>query len=66
MKKCTFLLSILLLSFTSKAQVSITNDSSDADPSAGLEVKFTDKGFLPPRVANVNAVSNPVAGLMDL
>ncbi len=64
MKKCTFLLSILLLSFASMAQVSITVDGSDPDPSAGLEVKFTDKGFLSPRVANVDAVSNPVAGLM--
>jgi hypothetical protein len=32
------------------AQMGINTDNSAPDPSAGLDVKFTDKGFLPPRV----------------
>ncbi len=46
------------------AQVSFNTDGSDPDSSAMLDVKSSGKGFLPPRVANVSAVSNPVAGLM--
>ncbi len=52
-----------LLSLGLFAQVSITTDGSGPDPSAGLEVKFTDKRLLPPRVANVAAIINPVIGL---
>ncbi|MCP3908714.1 MAG: hypothetical protein GY712_11940, partial [Oceanicoccus sp.] len=37
--------------------------TTSPEGSAQLEVNSTDKGFLPPRVANVNDVSNPVAGL---
>jgi len=29
-----------------------------------LDVKSEDKGFLPPRVADTNAISNPAEGLM--
>jgi len=48
------------------AQVGINNDGSQPDPSAGLDVKFTNKGFLPPRMTHsqLNAISNPADGLM--
>jgi len=54
----------MIASYTLSAQVSINTDGSNADGSAMLDVKSTDKGLLPPRVANVNDVSNPVAGLL--
>lgn len=34
------------------------------DNSAILELQSTDKGFLPPRIANTNSISNPAIGLM--
>jgi hypothetical protein len=48
------------------AQVSINAQGEEPDPSAGLEVKFTDKGFLPPRLTSsqISAISNPATGLM--
>ncbi len=48
------------------AQVSINTDGSNADPSAGLEVKFTNKGFLPPRLStpSMHTISSPAEGLM--
>jgi hypothetical protein len=46
-------ISAILLGFTFQisAQVSINADNSLPDPSAGLDVNFTNKGFLPPRIA---------------
>src|SRR5512133_1868293 len=60
---------ILLLVVTGNAllaQVAINSDGYPPDPSAGLDIKFTDKGFLPPRLTfeQRNAISNPVEGLM--
>ncbi len=52
------------LSHVANAQVSMNTDGTDPDASAMLDVKSSDKGFLPPLVANVNDVSNPVAGLL--
>ena len=51
------------------AQVGINTDNSTPDPSAGLDVKFNNKGFLPPRVAltAINAalpVTSPASGLL--
>ncbi len=64
-KTTIVLLAILCLSaYTTNAQVSINTDGSTPDASAVLDVKSTNKGFLPPRVASVNDVSSPVAGLM--
>jgi len=60
------LLSLLFISaFGINAQVAISTDGSTADGSAMLEVKSTNKGFLPPRMteAQRDAISNPVAGL---
>lgn len=42
------LLIFLFLGIQSMAQVSINTDGSTPDNSAGLEVKFTDKGFCHP------------------
>jgi hypothetical protein len=48
------------------SQVAISNDDSNADPSAMLEVKSTNKGLLPPRMTfeQRNAIQNPVEGLL--
>ena len=48
------------------AQVGINIDNSTPDPSAGLDVKFNNKGLLPPRMskAELNAISNPADGLL--
>ncbi len=46
------------------AQVAINIDGSIADPSAILDVKSHDRGFLLPRLANVDSILVPVAGLM--
>ncbi|MFZ4522948.1 MAG: hypothetical protein ACOYNC_14660 [Bacteroidales bacterium] len=61
---------ILLLGITSAfTQVSISSDGSDPAASAMLEVKATNKGFLPPRVSlasitDVTTIPSPVAGLL--
>jgi hypothetical protein len=48
------------------AQVAVSNDSTQAHPSAGLEIKFSDKGYLQPRLtgSQIQAISNPDVGLM--
>ncbi|NGZ90417.1 hypothetical protein G7034_09135, partial [Psychroflexus sp. C1] len=62
------LLTLVTLAFiglnTANAQVGIGTTNPDA--SAGLEVNFNDKGFLPPRIttAQRDAISNPAEGLM--
>lgn len=67
MKKL-FLSAIFAVSLISWAfgQVGISNENSDPDQSAGLDVKFLDKGFLPPRVTTeqMNAIPNPAEGLV--
>jgi hypothetical protein len=51
MKKISlFIAMFLLFSITMFAQVGINIDNLPPDPSAGLDVKFSDKGLLPPRV----------------
>jgi hypothetical protein len=52
-----------------QAQVGVNLDNSDPHPSAGLDIKFTDKGFLPPRVALAatdlpDPVTAPATGLL--
>ena len=56
----------ILVSFPVSGQVSINADGSPPDPSAGLDVKFTNKGFLPPRMTfeQRNAIENPAEGLI--
>lgn len=66
MKKLVLLIIVLFLTIPLFAQnVAITDDSEySADASAMLDVKATDKGFLPPRVASTGDVTSPVAGLL--
>jgi hypothetical protein len=47
-------------------QVGINTDGSSPDPSAGLDVNFSDKGFLPPclTTSQINTISSPAPGLM--
>lgn len=62
MKKTLILVTLLFLSIKLIAQVGI--GTTTPDPSAVLDIVSTNKGFLPPRVANVAAIATPVAGLM--
>ncbi len=57
---------ISFLSLTLVAQgVKISNAPGQPDPSAGLEIDFTNKGFLMPRLSTTqrNAIANPAPGL---
>ena len=64
MKKVIIIGIVLILSIAVNAQVGINTDGSTPDPSAGLDVKFNNKGFLPPRVADTTAISTPIEGLL--
>jgi hypothetical protein len=61
-----FLFTFLFSGMLTFAQVSIGTDNSTPSPSAGLDVKFTDKGFLPPRLtqSQILAIPYPADGLM--
>lgn len=64
--KTLFLAVALIASYTLTAQVAVTTDGSSADGSAMLDVKSTDKGFLPPRMSGTQrgAISAPATGLV--
>ena len=64
--KILFLAIALMAVSAVTAQVSINNDNSAPDGSAMLDVKSTDKGFLPPRMNNSERddILSPAAGLM--
>ncbi|MFT7050010.1 MAG: hypothetical protein ACJAZK_000599 [Psychroserpens sp.] len=62
MKKRIILVTLLFLFIKITAQVGI--GTTTPDPNAALDIVSTNKGFLPPRVANVAAIATPVAGLM--
>jgi uncharacterized protein (TIGR02145 family) len=67
MKKFSFFIILLLLnSSLLLAQMGINTDGSAPNNSAMLDVKSTDKGFLPPRMthAEMNSISNPAEGLI--
>ena len=57
---------ILLFSSTLFAQVGINTNNSTPDVSAGLDVNFNNKGFLPPRMtaAQRNSIASPAEGLV--
>jgi len=65
MKKIFFTM-LVFASLATKAQVGIGVAATDVAPSAQLEVKSTNKGFLPPRMtaAQRDSISSPVAGLV--
>ena len=62
MKKALILVTLLFLSIKIIAQVGIGTTTPNSN--SVLDVVSTNKGFLPPRVANVAAITTPVAGLM--
>lgn len=65
-KYYVFLIAIFVFAGSSFAQVGINSDNSAPDSAAMLDVKSTERGFLPPRMTFVqrNAIQNPVEGLM--
>jgi hypothetical protein len=66
MKKLFFLIPFLpLIGSTVFAQVSINIDGTQPAPSAGLDVKFSNQGFLLPRLSQsmIQSILNPTDGL---
>lgn len=67
MKPRKVILTLILLLFCSiiSAQVAINDDGSPPKSSAGLDITFTDKGLLPPRLTETerDAIVNPEPGL---
>jgi hypothetical protein len=63
MKKLPALISLLLLCSSAVfAQMGVNANGSQPDASAGMDVSFSDKGFLPPRVAlTATNAATPVA-----
>ena len=62
------LLIVWLCSFClqdSWAQIAVNNDGTAPNSTAALDVKFTNRGFLPPRLSTVqrNAIVSPATGL---
>lgn len=57
---------LIITSFNLAAQVAVTGDGSNADASAMLEVKSTDKGMLIPRMsaAERDLIGTPASGLL--
>ena len=66
MKQFYCLVILFVFSYiTAIGQVGVNSENSIPDNSAMLDVKSTNKGFLPPRMtfAELNAIVNPVSGL---
>ncbi len=62
-----FLMAIAMMAgFSLSAQVAVNADGNAPNPSAMLDVKSTDKGFLPPRMTSAqrDAISAPADGLI--
>lgn len=64
MKKLFALLLPCLSVASLQAQVAISNPASIPDPSAMLDLKSTNRGFLMPRLASRTDVPSPATGLM--
>ena len=65
-KLVSFIALLLLITNVVFAQVSISTDNSAPTNSAMLDVKSSNKGFLPPRMTQSerNAIASPATGLM--
>ena len=65
MRKLMFFL-LLLLCIVANSQVSVNTEGSSAHPSAMLDVKSNNKGFLPPRMSfdQIQAIPSPAKGLV--
>ncbi len=61
-----FLICFLVAGAMAVAQIGINSDATAPDPSAGLDIKFTDKGLLPPRMTKSqrNLIATPAEGLI--
>ncbi len=57
---------LMLIAIQTSAQIAVSSNNLPADPSAGLDVRFNNKGFLPPRMTlqQRDAIVNPANGLM--
>jgi uncharacterized protein (TIGR02145 family) len=57
---------LIFMTLETSAQIGVNTDNSAADPSAGLDVKFNNKGVLLPRLTfeQRNVLLNPAEGLM--
>jgi len=55
-----FIIIVLLTTYSLEAQVSISSDGSDPDPSAMLDVKSTDLGMLIPRMTIPSGMRYPI------
>jgi len=57
---------LIFITLQTSAQIGVNTDNSAADPSAGLDVKFNNKGVLLPRLTfeQRNVLLNPAEGLM--
>lgn len=66
MKKLLFACTLVLSSVAFSQGVKISNAPGQPDASAGLEIDFTDKGLLMPRLSTTqrNAIVGPAQGLM--
>ncbi len=64
--KLFFMAIAMMAGFSLSAQVAINTDGSNPNSSAMLDVKSTDKGFLPPRMTSAqrDAISAPADGLI--
>ena len=64
--KLLLLVSLMITCSSLTAQVAVNDDGSQPDASAGLDVKFNNKGLLPPRLSTdeMNTIAAPAAGLM--
>lgn len=65
-KRINILMAVILMCEVAESQVGINPSNDPAAPSAGVDVKFTDRGFLQPRLKaeEISAISNPAVGLM--
>ena len=67
MKKLYFIIIVMLLNSSSLfSQVAVNSDGSVPNPSAILDLKSDNKGFLPPRMTHsqLNTITNPADGLI--
>ena len=61
-----FVIIALITTYSLEAQVSVSSDGSDPNPSAMLDVKSTNLGMLIPRMTSAqrDAITNPAEGLL--
>lgn len=60
------ILILMIVALQNPAQIAISSDHLPADPSAGLDIRSTNKGFLLPRMTyqEMQSIANPANGLM--